>query len=95
MIAEKLGIASSDLIPFGHDKAKISADFIARNGKGKDGKLILVTAVSPTPAGEGALSRTAEPLAGCRPAASQLLPVQPASRSLLHRYPSVSGVPAR
>ena len=57
-IAEKLGIPSGDLIPFGHDKAKISADFIARNGKGKDGKLILVTAVSPTPAGEGKTTTT-------------------------------------
>ena len=57
-IAEKLGIASGDLIPFGHDKAKINADFISGNGKGKDGKLILVTAVSPTPAGEGKTTTT-------------------------------------
>jgi formate--tetrahydrofolate ligase len=57
-IAATLGIGAGDLIPFGHDKAKISADFIARNGKGKNGKLILVTAVSPTPAGEGKTTTT-------------------------------------
>jgi formate--tetrahydrofolate ligase len=57
-IAAELGIDSSNLIPFGHDKAKISADFITSNGKGNDGKLILVTAVSPTPAGEGKTTTT-------------------------------------
>ncbi|MEJ2275669.1 MAG: formate--tetrahydrofolate ligase [Woeseiaceae bacterium] len=57
-IAAKLGIGAEDLIPYGHDKAKISADFIKRNGKGRDGKLILVTAVSPTPAGEGKTTTT-------------------------------------
>ncbi len=44
-IADKLGIPNDALIPFGHDKAKISSDFIEANGKKKDGKLILVTAV--------------------------------------------------
>jgi len=57
-IAEKLGIPTDALIPYGHDKAKISADFINSNGKKKDGKLILVTAVSPTPAGEGKTTTT-------------------------------------
>jgi formate--tetrahydrofolate ligase len=57
-IAAQLGIGSDDLIPYGHDKAKISADFIRRNEKGDDGKLILVTAVSPTPAGEGKTTTT-------------------------------------
>ncbi len=57
-IAEKLNIPSDALIPYGHDKAKISADFINANGKAKDGKLILVTAVSPTPAGEGKTTTT-------------------------------------
>ena len=52
-IAEKLNIPADALIPYGHDKAKISADFIKAKDKAKDGKLILVTAVSPTPAGEG------------------------------------------
>lgn len=57
-IASKLNIPADALIPYGHDKAKISADFIKANGKSKDGKLILVTAVSPTPAGEGKTTTT-------------------------------------
>ncbi|MAV47339.1 MAG: formate--tetrahydrofolate ligase [Alphaproteobacteria bacterium TMED89] len=57
-IGEKLGIGYDDLLPFGHDKAKISAEFIkAQKGK-KDGKLILVTAINPTPAGEGKTTTT-------------------------------------
>jgi len=52
-VGAKLGIPSEALVPYGHDKAKISADFINSKSGEKDGKLILVTAVSPTPAGEG------------------------------------------
>jgi formate--tetrahydrofolate ligase len=57
-IAKKLGIAERDLVPYGHDKAKVSADFIKRQQKKKDGKLILVTAINPTPAGEGKTTTT-------------------------------------
>ena len=57
-IGAKLGIPAESLIPYGHDKAKISAEFIKSNGKAKAGKLILVTAVSPTPAGEGKTTTT-------------------------------------
>ena len=57
-IAEKLDIPNDALIPYGHDKAKINSDFIASKANGKDGKLILVTAVSPTPAGEGKTTTT-------------------------------------
>tara|TARA_R110002126_G_scaffold62331_1_gene160558 strand:- start:3281 stop:4957 length:1677 start_codon:yes stop_codon:yes gene_type:complete len=57
-IGAKLGIPTEDLLPFGHDKAKVSAEFIkAQEGK-KDGKLILVTAINPTPAGEGKTTTT-------------------------------------
>lgn len=57
-IGAKLGIPSDDLLPFGHDKAKVSAEFIkAQEGK-EDGKLILVTAINPTPAGEGKTTTT-------------------------------------
>jgi len=57
-IGAKLGIPTADLLPFGHDKAKVSAEFIkAQKGK-EDGKLILVTAISPTPAGEGKTTTT-------------------------------------
>jgi len=53
VIAEKLGIPENSLEPFGHYKAKITMDFIKSLESKKDGKLILVTAISPTPAGEG------------------------------------------
>ena len=57
-IAGKLGIPAEALIPYGADKAKINADFIASAQGRSDGKLILVTAVSPTPAGEGKTTTT-------------------------------------
>jgi len=57
-IGAKLGIAAEHLLPYGHDKAKISAEFI-KSLEGKDnGKLILVTAINPTPAGEGKTTTT-------------------------------------
>ena len=52
-IGEKIGIKSEDLIPIGHDKAKISEKLINSIQSNQNGKLILVTAVNPTPAGEG------------------------------------------
>jgi len=57
-IGKKLGIPEKDLLPYGHDKAKISAEFIKSKRGGKDGKLILVTAINPTPAGEGKTTTT-------------------------------------
>jgi formate--tetrahydrofolate ligase len=57
-IGAKLGIPAEHLLPYGHDKAKISAEFIASKKGGKDGKLILVTAINPTPAGEGKTTTT-------------------------------------
>ena len=57
-IGAKLGIASEHLIPYGHDKAKIAAEFIAAQQSKKNGKLILVTAINPTPAGEGKTTTT-------------------------------------
>jgi formate--tetrahydrofolate ligase len=57
-IGAKLDIPADSLIPYGHDKAKISADFIRDRADGPDGKLVLVTAVSPTPAGEGKTTTT-------------------------------------
>jgi formate--tetrahydrofolate ligase len=53
LIADKLGIPESSLEPYGHYKAKISLDFLDSLDQKEDGKLILVTAISPTPAGEG------------------------------------------
>ncbi len=52
-IAGKLGIPSEAIIPYGHTKAKVTLDFIKKLEDKPDGKLILVTAISPTPAGEG------------------------------------------
>jgi formate--tetrahydrofolate ligase len=57
-VGAKIGIPSEHLLPYGHDKAKISAEFIKSKRGGKDGKLILVTAINPTPAGEGKTTTT-------------------------------------
>jgi formate--tetrahydrofolate ligase len=57
-IGAKLDIPLGALAPYGHDKAKIGADFIASLSDRKDGKLILVTAINPTPAGEGKTTTT-------------------------------------
>ena len=57
-VAAKLGLTPDDIIPFGHDKAKISYDFLKDLDNRQDGKLILVTAISPTPAGEGKTTTT-------------------------------------
>ncbi|MBQ8411534.1 MAG: formate--tetrahydrofolate ligase, partial [Ruminiclostridium sp.] len=52
-IAEKLGVNDDEYEPYGHYKAKISQSYINRQKDKPDGKLILVTAINPTPAGEG------------------------------------------
>ena len=57
-IGGKLGIPADHLLPFGHDKAKISEAFIKSLAGKKDGRLILVTAINPTPAGEGKTTTT-------------------------------------
>ncbi|WP_273759714.1 formate--tetrahydrofolate ligase [Bartonella sp. ML70XJBT.G] len=57
-IAQKIGIAPENLIPYGHDKAKISSAYIKSLNKNPEGKLILVTAINPTPAGEGKTTTT-------------------------------------
>jgi len=57
-IGSRLGIGNEHLLPFGHDKAKVSAEFIKSLASRKDGKLILVTAINPTPAGEGKTTTT-------------------------------------
>ena len=57
-IGERLGIPAEALVPYGHDKAKVGRDFIAGLADRPDGKLILVTAINPTPAGEGKTTTT-------------------------------------
>ena len=58
LAAEKLGIAEDHLEPYGHYKAKVSLDYVDSLKDKPDGKLILVTAISPTPAGEGKTTTT-------------------------------------
>src|ERR1700744_4248865 len=55
---EKLGIAAENLDPYGHYKAKVSMDYVKSLAGKPNGKLILVTAISPTPAGEGKTTTT-------------------------------------
>ena len=57
-IAAKIGISNEHILPYGHDKAKVSEAFIKSLSNEKDGHLILVTAINPTPAGEGKTTTT-------------------------------------
>ncbi len=57
-VAAKVGVPAEALVPYGWTKAKVSFDFINKIQGNKDGKLILVTAISPTPAGEGKTTTT-------------------------------------
>ncbi len=57
-IGKSMGIPEADLIPYGHTKAKVHLDFIDKLAAKKNGKLILVTAINPTPAGEGKTTTT-------------------------------------
>src|SRR5207344_2149236 len=57
-IGAKLGIPAEHLLPYGHDKAKVSQPFIESLQARPMGKLILVTAINPTPAGEGKTTTT-------------------------------------
>ena len=57
-IAKNLNIPEESIIPYGNNKAKIDYDFIKSLSNKQNGKLILVTAISPTPAGEGKTTTT-------------------------------------
>ncbi len=57
-VGGSLGIPAEHLLPYGHDKAKVSQEFINSVKGNRDGKLVLVTAVNPTPAGEGKTTTT-------------------------------------
>ncbi|MCK5830034.1 MAG: formate--tetrahydrofolate ligase [Methylococcales bacterium] len=58
LVEEKFGIPAEHMDPYGHYKAKVSLEYINSLTKQQDGKLILVTAISPTPAGEGKTTTT-------------------------------------
>ena len=55
---ERLGVADEHLVPYGHHKAKINLAYLDSLADRPDGKLVLVTAISPTPAGEGKTTTT-------------------------------------
>ena len=57
-VGAHLGIEAEHLLPYGHDKAKVSQEFINSVQNRENGKLILVTAINPTPAGEGKTTTT-------------------------------------
>ncbi len=57
-VASKINISNEHLVPYGHDKAKISLDFLNTLENRPEGNLILVSAISPTPAGEGKTTTT-------------------------------------
>src|SRR5690554_4225091 len=57
-VADRLGIKEQDVDLYGNYKAKVNSDILSKLGKKQDGKLILVTAISPTPAGEGKTTTT-------------------------------------
>ncbi len=57
-IAKKLNISGNEIIPYGYDKAKLSPNFLEKSKDNRLGKLILVTAINPTPAGEGKTTTT-------------------------------------
>ena len=57
-VAACLGLTPADILPYGHDKAKITHDAIAGLAGRPQGKLVLVTAINPTPAGEGKTTTT-------------------------------------
>ena len=57
-VGAHLGIPAEHLLPYGHDKAKVSQEFINGVQDKENGKLILVTAINPTPAGEGKTTTT-------------------------------------
>jgi len=56
--SKRLGIAAEDLVPYGHYKAKLSMDFVKSLRAKPNGRLILVSAITPTPAGEGKTTTT-------------------------------------
>jgi formate--tetrahydrofolate ligase len=57
-VAEKLGIPEQHLVPYGHYKAKVALDYVDSLKSRPDGKCVLVTAITPTPAGEGKTTTT-------------------------------------
>jgi formate--tetrahydrofolate ligase len=85
---ERLDIAPEHLEPYGHYKAKVHLDYLASLQDRPDGKLILVTAISPTPAGEGKTTTTV----GLGDALNRILPAQGKKAMICLREPSLGPV---
>jgi formate--tetrahydrofolate ligase len=85
---ERLGIAAEHLEPYGHYKAKLHLNYIAELERRNDGKLILVTAISPTPAGEGKTTTTV----GLGDALNRVLSAQGKKAMICLREPSLGPV---
>jgi formate--tetrahydrofolate ligase len=85
---ERLGIGAEHLEPYGHYKAKVHLDYLATLKDRPDGKLILVTAISPTPAGEGKTTTTV----GLGDALNRVLPAQGKKAMICLREPSLGPV---
>ena len=79
-VAAKLDIPASALLQYGPTKAKISLDYVKKVKRNKDGKLILVTAISPTPAGEGNMPTCPSASRSCRATTSGAATAASASR---------------
>lgn len=87
-ISSKLNLTSDDLIPYGHHIAKLSAECVQKLQTRADGKLILVTAISPTPAGEGKTTTTI----GLADALNQVLTSKNQKAIVCMREPSIGPV---
>lgn len=74
VIADKCGLTPDDIEQYGHYKAKISFDAIRRLESKPDGKLVLVTAITPTPAGEGKSTTSIGLVQGLQKLVKMLLP---------------------
>jgi formate--tetrahydrofolate ligase len=85
---QRLGIAPEHLEPYGHYKAKVHLDYLESLKNRPDGKLILVTAISPTPAGEGKTTTTV----GLGDALNRVLPAQGKRAIICLREPSLGPV---
>lgn len=85
---ERLGIAAEHLEPYGHFKAKVHLDYLDSLAERPDGKLILVTAISPTPAGEGKTTTTV----GLGDALNRVLPAGGRGAMICLREPSMGPV---